>query len=75
MYKNLAKAMKDEGITHKQIGEMLDCKYQTISDKIKGITQTGFTYDEAVKIKKVFFPKYDIEYLFYREINITTKLA
>lgn len=64
MYGNLIKAMSDKGVTYKQMGEMLNCKYQTVSDKIKGTTQSGITYSEAVKIKNVFFPEYDISYLF-----------
>lgn len=70
MYKNLIKVMEDKGITYKQLGELFDCKYQTMSDKIKGATQIGLTYDEAVKIKKVFFPEYDAEYLFKRENTV-----
>ncbi len=72
MYKNLIKLMEEKGVTYKQLSEVFDCKYQTMSDKIKGVTQIGLTYDEATKIKKVFFPEYDAEYLFDRENNTTT---
>ena len=66
MYKNLIKVMGEKNVTYKQLSEALDCEYQTVSDKIQGTTQIGFTYDEAIKIKKVFFPEYDTEYLFNR---------
>lgn len=66
MYKNLLKTMKDEKVTYAQIGELLGCRYQTVSDIANGNTQKGFYYDDAQKIQKVFFPKYNIDYLFER---------
>ena len=75
MYSNLDKLMKTKDITIKQISELLCCKYQTVSGKIYGSVQIGFTYDEAVKIKKVFFPEYEIEYIFEREKENSDKTA
>lgn len=66
MYKNFLVAMKQENVTFLQIAELLNCRYQTVSDIVNGVTKKGFYYDDAVKIKKVFFPKYDMEYLFLR---------
>lgn len=65
-YQNLLIAMKDEGVTFLQIGELLDCRYQTVSDTANGNTKKGFYFDDACKIQKVFFPKYDVHYLFRR---------
>ncbi len=68
MYSNLLKAMKLKGITGIQISNLLECRQATISDKLNGIVASGFTFDEASKIKKVFFPEYDYDFLFAREI-------
>jgi hypothetical protein len=59
--------MKDEGITYSQIGNLLGCRYQTVSDVVNGVTKKGFYYEDAMKIRKVLFPKYNLEYLFQRE--------
>ncbi len=66
MYNNLLEVMKSEKVTFSQMGELLNCRYQTVSDIVNGNTQKGFYYEDACKIHKVFFPKYDIEYLFKR---------
>ena len=67
MYENLLEAMKLEKVTFLQMGELLDCRYQTVSDIANGVTKKGFYYEDACKIQKVFFPKYNMEYLFKRE--------
>jgi hypothetical protein len=66
MYKNLIDVMKLKGITSKQIAALLECRQATISDKINGIVLCGFYFDEAAKIKGVFFPEYDYDFLFLR---------
>ena len=66
MYSNLLDAMKNEKVTFTQMGELLNCRYQTVSDVANGVTKKGFYYEDAYKIHKVFFPKYDMEYLFKR---------
>lgn len=67
MYSNLIIAMKKKGITAKQIAELLHCRQATISDKINGKRECGFYYEEAERIKKVFFSEYEIGYLFNRD--------
>ncbi len=62
MYKNLLSAMKLKSITATQMAELLEVRIATVSDKING--KSRFYFDEAIKIKKVFFPEYEIEYLF-----------
>lgn len=59
--------MKVEKVTFLQIAELLDCRYQTVSDVVNGVTKKGFYYEDACKIRKVFFPKYDMEHLYKRE--------
>lgn len=66
MYNRLLDAMKSKNITTTQIANLLGCRIATASDKINGGVECGFYFDEATKIKQVFFPEYDIEYLFQR---------
>lgn len=66
LYKNFLKIMEDEKVTFKEIGMLLSCRYQTVSDKVNGIVECGFTCDEALLIKKKLFPQYDFNYLFER---------
>lgn len=67
MYNNLLKVMKQKGITGIQISNLLECRQATISDKLNGNVASGFTFDEASKIKNVFFPEYEYDYLFAHE--------
>lgn len=39
MYRNFLTAMKDEGVTFAQIGSLLGCRYQTVSDTVNGETK------------------------------------
>lgn len=68
MYSNLLKAMKEKKITFKQVSELLGCQLNTVSDKVDGTVKCGFSIDEALLIKKVFFPEYEITYLFERNV-------
>lgn len=65
MLVNLESARETKKITLAQIGALLGIRYQTVSDKIRGVS--GFSFDEAVKIRRTFFPEYDLEYLFSKE--------
>ena len=67
MYRNFLSAMKVENVTFTQIGSLLGCRYQTVSDTVNGETKKGFYYEDAVSIRNVLFPKYDLDYLFKRE--------
>lgn len=67
MYENLVEIMKKKGVTAVQIASLLECRQATVSDKINGITERGFYFDEASKIKRVFFPEFDYDYLFDRK--------
>ena len=67
MYRNFLSAMKDENVTFTQIGSLLGCRYQTVSYTVNGETKKGFYYEDAVAIRNVLFPKYDLDYLFKRE--------
>lgn len=66
MYQNLINVIKEKNITYKQLAELLQCQLRTISDKANGNVDYGFSIDEALKIKKVLLPEYDIMFLFER---------
>jgi len=66
MYVNLLKVMRHRNVTMIQISKLLECRTATVSDKINGVVECGFYFDEAKKIKKVFFPEYEYDYLFFR---------
>lgn len=58
--------MKEKGVTGIQLAGLLECRQATISDKLNGSVASGFTFDEAAKIKKIFFPEFEYDYLFSR---------
>lgn len=62
IYKNLAAEMARKGITKKDLAKSLNMRYPTIVDKTNG--KSRLYLDEAVKIRDMFFPEFDLEYLF-----------
>lgn len=62
MHKNLRAEMARKGITMVDISNFLNVRYATVNDKVNG--KYRFYYDEALKIKRHFFPECNIEYLF-----------
>lgn len=69
MYANLEQQRKVKNITLVDIADLLGIKYQTVREKIDG--KSSFKFEEAEKIKKNFFPEYEIEYLFSKD-NLET---
>lgn len=67
MYCNLRMAMRNKKITFTQIAELLGCQLNTVSDRVDGTVKCGFSINEAITIKKVFFPEYDIDWLFKKD--------
>lgn len=67
MYQNLIEVMKAKSVTYSQIAELLKCQLRTVSDKTNGNVESGFSIDEAILIKRVFFPEYEITFLFERQ--------
>ena len=65
MYKNLEAEMARLGISRKDISRLLNVRYATIIWKLNG--KSRFFYDEAIAIKKTFFPTSNVEYLFETE--------
>lgn len=65
MYKNLDAEMARIGISKKDLAKFLNQRYPTVVDKTNG--KSRFRLDEAMAIKKRFFPDKSIEYLFEAE--------
>lgn len=62
MYKNLEAEMVRNNVTRTNLANLLKVRYATVIDKMNG--KSRFFYDEALKIKTVFFPDLTLEYLF-----------
>lgn len=62
MLYNLEAVRKEKGISLVDMADLLGVRYQTVADKINGISD--FKFGEAMKVKNAFFPEYDIEFLF-----------
>lgn len=65
MYSNLKAEMARNNIMIKDIANVLNVRYATVSDKING--KYRFYLDEAEKIKLHFFPNLPLEYLFQKD--------
>lgn len=65
MYKNLEAEMARQGIKRGDLADLLDVRYATIIDKLKG--RFSFTLDEAFQIRDSYFPELSFEYLFKTE--------
>ena len=66
VYKILLESMKKEKVKFLLMGKLLDCKYQTVSSIVNGSTKKGFYYEDAYKIHKTLFEKYNFRWLFTR---------
>ncbi|MGV3042813.1 XRE family transcriptional regulator [Staphylococcus rostri] len=71
MLSNLEKVRKQNNVTLVDMADLLGVRYQTVSDKISGLSD--FKFGEALLIKNTFFPEYEIEFLFSTEKNLSTK--
>lgn len=69
MYRNLDAEMARIGVTKAAIAKLLKVRHATVIDKTNG--KSRFYYDEAVKIKKHFFPNCSLEYLFSQDEHHT----
>ena len=69
MYFNLKEVMSKKNISLQQLASLLECRMETISDKVNGKVKCGFSIDEAIRIKNVFFGEYNLEWLFARDVQ------
>lgn len=65
MLKNFNNIRKEKKVSLVDLADLLEVRYQTVSDKINGVSD--FKFGEALLIKNKYFPEYDIEYLFEKE--------
>jgi plasmid maintenance system antidote protein VapI len=65
MYAVLKMEMFKAGITQQKIAGAMEKDRQSIHNKINGVTK--WSLDEAEQIRKTFFPKLTLEYLFKKE--------
>lgn len=62
---NLRAEMARRGIRGKDLAILLGVRYSTVYDKLNG--KYSFSFDEALAIKKAYFPEHNLEYLFDNE--------
>lgn len=53
-YTNFLNAMKSEGVTFSQIADLLECRYQTVSDTANGVTKKVFILMMPAKSKECY---------------------
>jgi len=66
--RNLKAEMARESLKAKDLAELLDVRVATIYDKLNG--HYDFSLNEAIKIKRHFFPNHDLEYLFLNDCEV-----
>ena len=71
MYKNLQVAMKQKGISRKLVVELLGVSEKTIFNKIIGACE--WKLGEALKLKMMLFPEYELTWLFASDEEFTQK--
>ena len=60
--KNIEYIRKEKGVSLVDIADCLNLKSQTVREKING--DSDFKFGEALKVQQIFFPEFDIVYLF-----------
>lgn len=69
MLRNLRAEMVRSDVKPKDIASLLQVRDATIYDKLNGHYE--FSFSEALKIKRRYFPNLDLEYLFANSENQT----
>lgn len=64
-YPNLDAEMARRGLKRKDLAWIFNNRVATVSDKLNG--KSPLLLDEAVKIKKTYFPELSLDYLFERQ--------
>ncbi len=64
-YTNLIGEIAKSNITNGEIAQKLHIHPNTLRNKIKG--ESAFTVEEAFELRRLFFPKVPIDFLFSRE--------
>ena len=66
MYKRLAQALEQKGVSQQQVAALLSLHRNTVSAKLNGIDDRDFEIHEALLIRNAWFPEYDFIQLFER---------
>ena len=64
MFPNLAKELKNKGITYRAVADLIGCSEKSVRNKMSGTTD--FTLNEVFLINENMFPEYELKYLFKR---------
>lgn len=64
MFPNLAKELKNKGITYRAVAGLIGCSEKSVQNKMNGTTD--FTLNEVLLINENMFPEYELKYLFKR---------
>lgn len=64
MFPNLAKELKNKGITYRAVAGLIGCTEKSVQNKMSGVTD--FTLAEVLLINENMFPEYELKYLFKR---------
>lgn len=67
MLRNLRAEMARSNVKPKDIAGLLNVRVATVYDKLNG--HYCFSFNEALSIKRHFFPEHDLEYLFENKEN------
>lgn len=65
IYPNLAGEIAKKGITKKAMAAQLGMHYKTFTNRMYG--KTPLTFDDAIRIKNMFFPDSSVEFLFEKK--------
>lgn len=65
IYRNLESEMVRRKVNRSDLADFLQVRYATVSDKLNG--KSNFTFDEALRIKRKYFQKSNLETLFLKE--------
>ena len=65
MYVNLKDECKRKGISRHQIANLWGVSYNTVCEKMNG--RSRLYYEEALMLRNVFFPEFNMEYLFFHK--------
>ena len=62
MFPNLARELKNKGITYRAVAGLIGCTEKSVQNKMSGVTD--FTLSEVLLINENMFPEYELKYLF-----------
>lgn len=64
MYYNLRKVMYEKNVTGSDIANVINCDEMLIESRFE---ETGFSFNEGIKIRNCYFGEYSLEFLFHEK--------